>query len=180
MRQPPRPREGKVFPGPQKQCSRPHRRSSELQRMYYGQTEKAIRDLFENLDAFAAAVLVLDEFEALAWRRDRMQGSHESSQAAVVGQLLTTMDGLRSGKSRVVEGVLPERDSQSLHAWNQVNKNECKGTPRVDNGATAPGNRNGNGNAMDSVACAIGDGPYGLCPHGPPEGEGGFRRTELQ
>jgi len=76
--------------------------SSELQKMWYGQTEAAIRDLFDNLQGFDAAVLVLDEFEALAWRRDRMQGSLESTQAAVVGQLLTSMDATRSGKSRVV------------------------------------------------------------------------------
>jgi len=65
-------------------------RGPELKNMWYGQTEKRIRKLFEVADENAPSVLYFDEFDVIAGNRD---GSHEATQSAVA-TLLTEMDGL--------------------------------------------------------------------------------------
>lgn len=65
-------------------------RGPELKSMWYGQTEKRIRELFAVADENAPSVLYFDEFDVIAGTRDR---SHEATQSAVA-TLLTEMDGL--------------------------------------------------------------------------------------
>ena len=66
---------------------------ADLLSKYVGESEGAVRDLFEQLRAARPAVLFVDEVEALCGRRGDEQ--HETS-ARVLSQFLTELDGVRA------------------------------------------------------------------------------------
>jgi len=70
--------------------------------MWFGETERRIRETFSALRHYDLAVIVLDEFDALAWRRDGLISNSGMHQAGIVGQLLKSLDDLRQGPGRVV------------------------------------------------------------------------------
>jgi len=76
--------------------------ASEFQAMYFGETERRIRETFSALRGYELAVVVLDEFDAIAWRRDGAFSNSAMYQASTVGQLLSSLDELRRGPGRVV------------------------------------------------------------------------------
>eukprot|EP00698_Gefionella_okellyi_P012926 TRINITY_DN3511_c0_g1_i2.p1 TRINITY_DN3511_c0_g1~~TRINITY_DN3511_c0_g1_i2.p1 ORF type:complete len:536 (-),score=133.10 TRINITY_DN3511_c0_g1_i2:43-1650(-) len=65
----------------------------ELLNKYIGQSEQAVRDLFDRASAAAPCVLFFDEFDAIAPRR-----GHDSTGVTdrVVNQLLTQLDGVEA------------------------------------------------------------------------------------
>jgi len=75
---------------------------SEFLNMWYGETERIIRETFSAMQQYDAAVLVIDEFDSIAWRRDQSTEWRAQDQAQVVGELLRSVDKLRKGPGRVL------------------------------------------------------------------------------
>ncbi len=75
---------------------------------FYGESEKRIRDLFEEAEKNAPTIIFIDEIDALAPKREDVQGEVERR---VVSQLLTMMDGLKSRGRVVVIGATNRHQS---------------------------------------------------------------------
>jgi ATP-dependent Zn protease len=75
---------------------------SEFATMWCGESERIIRETFASLLRYDSAVLVVDEFDAIAWRRDTSNAWRAESQASIVGQLLRSIDLLRKGPGRIL------------------------------------------------------------------------------
>ena len=69
---------------------------------WYGGSEHNLRLVFEQAKAKAPAIILIDEIDSIAPRRDRIQGEVEHR---VVAMLLTLMDGLSELKDVVVIGT---------------------------------------------------------------------------
>ena len=65
---------------------------------YYGESEKELREKFEEAEKNAPSVIFIDELDSIAPRRDEVTGEVERR---VVATLLTLMDGL-SGRGNVI------------------------------------------------------------------------------
>ena len=65
---------------------------------FYGDSEKRLREVFEEARKKAPSIIFLDEIDAIAAKRSEVQGEVEKR---VVAQLLSLMDGL-SGRGQVV------------------------------------------------------------------------------
>jgi len=62
---------------------------------YLGESERKVRDLFAEARRNAPAVIVFDEFDAIAGRRGGQDDGASRASNAVVAQLLTELDGFR-------------------------------------------------------------------------------------
>jgi len=72
----------------------------EVMSKFYGESEKRIRDIFEEAEKTAPTIIFIDEVDAIAPKREEVMGEVERR---VVSQLLTAMDGLKSrGKVIVI------------------------------------------------------------------------------
>ena len=72
----------------------------EIMSKFYGESEKKIRDIFEEAEKTSPTIIFIDEIDAIAPKREEVMGEVERR---VVSQLLTAMDGLKSrGKVIVV------------------------------------------------------------------------------
>ncbi|WFL78906.1 CDC48 family AAA ATPase [Altererythrobacter arenosus] len=65
----------------------------------YGDSEKALREVFEQASKSAPAIIFIDEIDSIAPKRDRVPGEAEKR---LVAQLLTLMDGLEARANLVV------------------------------------------------------------------------------
>ncbi|HLD97813.1 MAG TPA: CDC48 family AAA ATPase [Candidatus Nanoarchaeia archaeon] len=74
----------------------------EIMSKFYGESEKKIRDIFNEAEKTAPAIIFIDEIDAIAPKREEVQGEVERR---VVSQLLTMMDGLKSRGKVVVIGA---------------------------------------------------------------------------
>ncbi|PIN89331.1 ATPase [Candidatus Pacearchaeota archaeon CG10_big_fil_rev_8_21_14_0_10_34_76] len=74
----------------------------EIMSKFYGESEKKIRDLFEDAEKNAPTIIFIDEIDAIAPKREEVQGEVERR---VVSQLLTMMDGLQSRGRVIVIGA---------------------------------------------------------------------------
>ena len=74
----------------------------EIMSKYYGESEKKIRDIFEEAEKTAPAIIFVDELDAIAPKREEVAGEVERR---VVSQLLTMMDGLKSRGKVIVIGA---------------------------------------------------------------------------
>lgn len=74
----------------------------EVMSKFYGESEKRIRDIFEEAEKGAPSIIFIDEIDAIAPKREDVQGEVERR---VVSQLLTMMDGLKSRGKIVVIGA---------------------------------------------------------------------------
>ena len=61
---------------------------------WVGESERAVREIFQRAEELAPVVLFFDEFDAVGRDRSNSDSAHHSS--SVVAQLLTMMDGLTS------------------------------------------------------------------------------------
>ena len=61
---------------------------------WVGESERAVREIFQRAEELAPVVLFFDEFDAIGSHRNNSEGNRHSS--SVVAQLLTMMDGLKS------------------------------------------------------------------------------------
>ena len=74
----------------------------EVMSKFYGESEKKIRDIFEEAEKTAPAIIFIDEIDAIAPKREDVQGEVERR---VVSQILTMMDGLKSRGKVIVIGA---------------------------------------------------------------------------
>ena len=74
----------------------------EIMSKFYGESEKKIRDIFDEAEKNAPSIIFIDEIDAIAPKREDVQGEVERR---VVSQLLTMMDGLKSRGKVVVIGA---------------------------------------------------------------------------
>ncbi|OBX19760.1 AAA family ATPase [Erythrobacter sp. QSSC1-22B] len=65
----------------------------------YGESEKRLREVFEEASRNAPAIIFIDEIDSIAPKRDRVPGEAEKR---LVAQLLTLMDGLEARTNVVV------------------------------------------------------------------------------
>ena len=65
----------------------------------YGESEKRLREVFEEAAKAAPAIVFIDEIDSIAPKRGQVHGEAEKR---LVAQLLTLMDGLHSGSNIVV------------------------------------------------------------------------------
>jgi transitional endoplasmic reticulum ATPase len=65
----------------------------------YGESEKRLREVFEEATRSAPAIVFIDEIDSIAPKRDRVPGEAEKR---LVAQLLTLMDGLEARANLVV------------------------------------------------------------------------------
>ncbi|MFH1327090.1 MAG: CDC48 family AAA ATPase [archaeon] len=70
----------------------------EIMSKFYGESEKKIRTIFEEAEKAAPSIIFIDELDAIAPKREDVQGEVERR---VVSQLLTMMDGLQ-GRGKVI------------------------------------------------------------------------------
>ncbi len=74
----------------------------EIMSKFYGESEKKIRDIFEEAEKNSPSIIFIDELDAIAPKREDSSGEVERR---VVSQLLTMMDGLQSRGKVVVIGA---------------------------------------------------------------------------
>jgi len=74
----------------------------EIMSKFYGESEKKIRDIFEEAEKNSPSIIFIDELDAIAPKREDTGGEVERR---VVSQLLTMMDGLQSRGKVVVIGA---------------------------------------------------------------------------
>jgi transitional endoplasmic reticulum ATPase len=74
----------------------------EIMSKFYGESEKKIRDIFEEAEKTAPAIIFIDEIDAIAPKREDVSGEVERR---VVSQMLTMMDGLKSRGKVIVIGA---------------------------------------------------------------------------
>jgi len=74
----------------------------EIMNKFYGESEKRIRDIFEEAEKNAPSIIFIDEIDAIAPKREETRGEVERR---VVAQLLTMMDGLKARRNVVVIGA---------------------------------------------------------------------------
>ncbi|MEK6914475.1 MAG: CDC48 family AAA ATPase [Nanoarchaeota archaeon] len=71
----------------------------EIMSKFYGESEKKIRDIFEEAEKNSPSIIFIDEIDSIAPQREEVGGEVERR---VVSQLLTMMDGLQSRGKVVV------------------------------------------------------------------------------
>ena len=74
----------------------------EIMSKFYGESEKKIRDIFEEAEKNAPSIIFIDEIDSIAPKREDSSGEVERR---VVSQLLTMMDGLQSRGKVVIIGA---------------------------------------------------------------------------
>ena len=74
----------------------------EIMSKYYGESEKKIRNIFEDAEKTAPTIIFIDEIDAIAPKREETVGEVERR---VVSQILTMMDGLKSRGRVIVIGA---------------------------------------------------------------------------
>ncbi len=70
----------------------------EVTSKFYGESEKRIRDIFEEAEKNAPSIIFIDEIDAIAPKREETYGEVERR---MVAQLLATMDGMK-GRGKVI------------------------------------------------------------------------------
>ncbi|MDR3102372.1 MAG: CDC48 family AAA ATPase [Methanocalculaceae archaeon] len=75
---------------------------------YYGESEQRLREVFEEAEANAPAIIFIDELDSIAPRRADVSGEVERR---VVAQLLTMMDGITDRGQVVVVGATNRPDA---------------------------------------------------------------------
>ena len=81
----------------------------ELLDRYVGESEKAVRELFERARQTAPAIVFIDELDAIAGRRGG--GGEDAVSERVVSQLLSELDGAAENPSLVVLAATNRRDA---------------------------------------------------------------------
>jgi transitional endoplasmic reticulum ATPase len=80
----------------------------EIMSKFYGQSEENLRKTFEEAEKNAPSIIFIDEMDAIAPKRDEVQGEVERR---VVSQMLTLMDGLKGRGKIIVIGATNRVDS---------------------------------------------------------------------
>ncbi len=75
---------------------------------YYGESEKQLREIFDEAAANSPAIIFIDELDSIAPKREDVTGEVERR---VVAQLLTLLDGMGGRDNVVVIGATNRRDA---------------------------------------------------------------------
>ena len=75
---------------------------------YYGESEKQLREIFDEAASNAPAIIFIDELDSIAPKREDVSGEVERR---VVAQLLTLLDGMQGRDNVVVIGATNRRDA---------------------------------------------------------------------
>ena len=75
---------------------------------YYGESEKQLREIFEEATANTPAIIFIDELDSIAPKREDVSGEVERR---VVAQLLTLLDGMQGRDNVVVIGATNRQDA---------------------------------------------------------------------
>ncbi len=75
---------------------------------YYGESEKQLREIFDDASNNAPAIIFIDELDSIAPKREDVSGEVERR---VVAQLLTLMDGMHGRHNVIVIGATNRRDA---------------------------------------------------------------------
>ncbi|UZK68505.1 CDC48 family AAA ATPase [Sphingomonas sp. S1-29] len=94
----------------------------------YGESEKRLREVFEEATRSAPSIVFIDEVDSIAPRRDRVQGEAEKR---LVAQLLTLMDGLEARANLVVIAATnrPEAIDEALRRPGRFDREIIVGVP---------------------------------------------------
>jgi len=103
----------------------------EIMSKYYGESEKALRDLFEEAEKNTPAIIFLDELDSIAPKRGDVTGEVERR---VVAQLLSLMDGLQERKNVIVIGSTnrPEALDMALRRPGRFDREIELGVPDME------------------------------------------------
>ena len=103
----------------------------EIMSKYYGESEKALRDLFEEAGKNTPAIIFLDELDSIAPKRGDVTGEVERR---VVAQLLSLMDGLKERKNVIVIGSTnrPEALDMALRRPGRFDREIELGVPDME------------------------------------------------
>ena len=104
----------------------------EIMSKWYGESERALREVFKKAHQVAPSIVFLDEIDSIAPKRGWSEGSRATE--SVVNQLLTSMDGLtsREGVTVIAATNRPDIMDQRLAAPRPV---------RPDDTGAGPGRR---------------------------------------
>jgi transitional endoplasmic reticulum ATPase len=80
----------------------------EIMSKFYGESEKKVREIFDDAEKNAPSIIFIDEIDAIAPKREDANGEVEKR---VVSQLLTMMDGLQSRGKVIVIGATNRPDA---------------------------------------------------------------------
>jgi transitional endoplasmic reticulum ATPase len=80
----------------------------EIMGRYYGESEQRLREMFQQAQANAPAIIFIDEIDSIAPKRSEVSGEVERR---VVAQLLSLMDGLQPRQSVIVIGATNRIDA---------------------------------------------------------------------
>ena len=75
---------------------------------YYGESEKQLREIFDDAADNAPAIIFIDEIDSICPKREDVSGEVERR---VVAQMLTLMDGMQGRDNVVVIGATNRRDT---------------------------------------------------------------------
>jgi transitional endoplasmic reticulum ATPase len=97
----------------------------------YGDTEKILREKFEEAQSKAPAILLIDEIDSITPKRDSSKGELESR---MVAMLLTLMDGLKETKGIIVIGTTnrPNAIDPALRRPGRLEYEIYIGIPNID------------------------------------------------
>ena len=94
----------------------------------YGESEKALREVFDQATKAAPAIVFIDEIDSIAPKRDRVPGEAEKR---LVAQLLTLMDGLEARSNLVVIAATnrPDAIDEALRRPGRFDREIVVGVP---------------------------------------------------
>ncbi len=94
----------------------------------YGESEKRLREIFEEAEKASPAIVFIDEIDSIAPKRQNVQGETEKR---LVAQLLTLMDGLHSRANLVVIAATnrPDAIDEALRRPGRFDREIIVGVP---------------------------------------------------
>jgi transitional endoplasmic reticulum ATPase len=105
-----------------------HIAGPEIMGSAYGESEKRLRDIFEQANNAAPSIIFIDEIDSIAPKRGQVTGEAEKR---LVAQLLTLMDGLESRANLVVIAATnrPEAIDEALRRPGRFDREIVVGVP---------------------------------------------------
>jgi transitional endoplasmic reticulum ATPase len=85
-----------------------HIAGPEIMGQHYGESEQRLRQVFQEAQQSAPAIIFIDEIDSIAPKREKVSGEVERR---IVAQLLTLMDGLEPRQNIVVIGATNRREA---------------------------------------------------------------------
>jgi transitional endoplasmic reticulum ATPase len=105
-----------------------HIAGPEIMGSAYGESEKKLRELFEEAGQAAPSIIFIDEIDSIAPKRDKVSGEAEKR---LVAQLLTLMDGLEPRQNLVVIAATnrPDAIDEALRRPGRFDREIVVGVP---------------------------------------------------